>query len=147
MEGKRHPPRRRIHRQGPQMTAVDTASPSRTAAEHQQHDHRAQPVEDATHSAYDRILAGFSHHVLHVLHRPLRAYRRLAGASNPSLQPSSSVPPSPTATLMAARSSSNPRRSTATNSYSTPAKATPTSPSSAPPPPLLPLPPPTMLPT
>src|SRR5207247_309719 len=69
------------HLQGLEMIAADTASPPRTAAEHQQHeqhDHHDQPVADAPRSAYDRMLAGFSHHLLH---RPLRAYQEIVGAA------------------------------------------------------------------
>src|ERR687886_546325 len=60
------------------MTAADTISPPR-AADHLPHDHPAKSGEDeAARSTYDRMLAGFSHHVLH---RPLRAYQRLVGAA------------------------------------------------------------------
>src|SRR3954451_22651622 len=73
MEGQRRTSHPKTHTPGLAMTV---AHPTITA-DHEQHDHAAIPGAHVR-SPYDRMLAGFSHHVLH---RPLRAYQRFAGAA------------------------------------------------------------------
>src|SRR5438874_356382 len=76
MEGQSHQPRPQPHSRGLEMIAVAIAA-SQPAA-HEQHHLRARSPGGAPLSAHYRLLAGFSHHVLH---RLLCVYQKLVGAA------------------------------------------------------------------